>query len=120
MPTRPVSVSRLCLLLKLTDAINQLGEGFQNKAVEFQDILKMGRTQLQDAVPMTLGQEFHAFNVLLNEETKSILRTGELLLEVNLGATAIGTRLNTPDGYQQLAVQKLAEVSGLPVFRRKI
>jgi aspartate ammonia-lyase len=109
----------LCLLLKLTDAINQLGDGFQNKAVEFQDILKMGRTQLQDAVPMTLGQEFHAFNVLLNEEIKSILRTGELLLEVNLGATAIGTRLNTPDGYQQLAVQKLAEVSGLPVFRRK-
>ena len=53
---------------------------------------------------------------LLNEEIKSILRTGELLLEVNLGATAIGTRLNTPDGYQQLAVQKLAEVSGLPVI----
>ncbi len=54
----------------------------------------MGRTQLQDAVPMT-SAEFHAFNVLLNEETKSILRTAELLLEVNLGATAIGTRLNT-------------------------
>ena len=102
-------------ILKLIDAINQLGEGFQQKAVEFQDILKMGRTQLQDAVPMTLGQEFHAFNVLLNEETKCILRTAELLLEVNLGATAIGTRLNTPDGYQQLAVQKLAEVSNLPV-----
>ncbi len=76
-------------ILKLIDAIKQLGEGFQAKAEEFQDILKMGRTQLQDAVPMTLGQEFHAFNVLLNEETKSILRTAELLLEVNLGATAI-------------------------------
>ncbi|STS79556.1 Aspartate ammonia-lyase [Klebsiella pneumoniae] len=58
-------------ILKLIDAIKQLGEGFQAKAVEFQDILKMGRTQLQDAVPMTLGQEFHAFNVLLNEETKA-------------------------------------------------
>lgn len=102
-------------IVKLVDAINQLGDGFQRKAVEFQDILKMGRTQLQDAVPMTLGQEFHAFNVLLNEETKNLLRTSELLLEVNLGATAIGTRLNTPDGYQQLAVQKLAEVSNLPV-----
>ena len=102
-------------VVKLVDAINQLGDGFQRKAVEFQDILKMGRTQLQDAVPMTLGQEFHAFNVLLNEETKNLLRTSELLLEVNLGATAIGTRLNTPDGYQQLAVQKLAEVSNLPV-----
>ena len=74
----------------------------------------MGRTQLQDAVPMTLGQEFHAFNVLLKEETRNLIRTGELLLEVNLGATAIGTRLNTPEGYQQLAVEKLAEVSNLP------
>ncbi len=71
-------------VVKLVDAINQLGDGFQRKAVEFQDILKMGRTQLQDAVPMTLGQEFHAFNVLLNEETKNLLRTSELLLEVNL------------------------------------
>ena len=102
-------------ILKLLDAIAQLSEGFQRKAVEFENILKMGRTQLQDAVPMSLGQEFHAFNVLLNEETRSILRTAELLLEVNLGATAIGTRLNTPDGYQQLAVQRLAEVSNLPV-----
>ncbi|MBE8365593.1 aspartate ammonia-lyase, partial [Leptospira borgpetersenii serovar Balcanica] len=102
-------------IVKLVDAIKELGEGFQRKAVEFENILKMGRTQLQDAVPMTLGQEFHAFNVLLNEETKNLLRTAELLLEVNLGATAIGTRLNTPDGYQQLAVQKLAEVSNLPV-----
>ena len=102
-------------ILKLLDGISQLSEGFQRKAVEFENILKMGRTQLQDAVPMTLGQEFHAFNVLLNEETRSILRTAELLLEVNLGATAIGTRLNPPDGYQQLAVQRLAEVSNLPV-----
>lgn len=102
-------------ILKLVQAINQLTAGFQSKSVEFDDILKMGRTQLQDAVPMTLGQEFHAFTVLLNEETKNLLRTSALLLEVNLGATAIGTRLNTPDGYQQLAVEKLAEVSQLPV-----
>jgi aspartate ammonia-lyase len=53
------------------------------------------------------------------KKTKTLLRTSELLLEVNLGATAIGTRLNTPDGYQQLAVQKLAEVTNLPVFRQK-
>ena len=99
----------------LVDSMAYLRRAFERKAEEFSDVLKMGRTQLQDAVPMTLGQEFHAFNVLLNEETKSILRTAELLLEVNLGATAIGTRLNTPDGYQQLAVQKLAEVSNLPV-----
>lgn len=102
-------------ILKLLNAINQLGEGFQRKAVEFENILKMGRTQLQDAVPMILGQEFHAFNVLLNEETRNVMRTAELLLEVNLGATAIGTRLNTPDGYQHLAVQCLAKVSNLPL-----
>lgn len=64
---------------------------------------------------MTLGQEFNAFSVLLKEETRSILRTAELLLEVNLGATAIGTRLNTPEGYQPLAVKYLADVSQLPV-----
>ncbi len=100
-------------ILKLIDAINQLGEGFGRKSKEFEKILKMGRTQLQDAVPMTLGQEFRAFQVLLNEETKNLQRTAELLLEVNLGATAIGTALNTPEGYSQLAVQKLAEISGL-------
>ncbi|MCE1857326.1 aspartate ammonia-lyase, partial [Enterobacter hormaechei] len=80
----------------------------------FDDILKMGRTQLQDAVPMTLGQEFRAFSVLLKEEIKNITRTAELLLEVNLGATAIGTGLNTAPGYQKLVVEKLAEVTGLP------
>lgn len=73
----------------------------------------MGRTQLQDAVPMTLGQEFHAFSVLMKEEIKNLKRTAELLLEMNLGATAIGTGLNTAPGYQKLAVEKLAEVTGL-------
>ncbi len=102
-------------LLKLIDAINTLSEGFNRKAVEFSDILKMGRTQLQDAVPMTVGQEFKAFSVLLKEETKSILHTAQLLLEVNLGATAIGTRLNTPEGYQTLAVNYLAQITQLPV-----
>ncbi|TKI08495.1 aspartate ammonia-lyase [Martelella alba] len=101
-------------ILNLVEAVAMLGEGFERKAQEFAAILKMGRTQLQDAVPMTLGQEFHAFMVLLSEERKNLLRSAELLLEVNLGATAIGTRLNTPDGYQALAVQRLAEISGLP------
>ncbi len=101
-------------ILRLISAIDALSEGFETKANAFSSILKMGRTQLQDAVPMTLGQEFHAFTVLLREENKNLLRTGELLLEVNLGATAIGTRLNTPDGYQALAVEKLAQISGLP------
>ncbi|CDG16347.1 aspartate ammonia-lyase [Xenorhabdus doucetiae] len=101
-------------LMHLIDSIELLKEGFDRKGVEFDDILKMGRTQLQDAVPMTLGQEFRAFSVLLKEEIKNITRTAELLLEVNLGATAIGTGLNTAPGYQKLVVEKLAEVTGLP------
>ena len=103
---------------KLIDAINQLREGFDRKAKEFETILKMGRTQLQDAVPMTLGQEFHAFSVLLNEETRNLHRTAELL-EVNLGATAIGTALNTPEGYQPLAVQNWRKSAACRWCRRK-
>ena len=93
--------------------VGHLKQAFEQKAEEFKDILKMGRTQLQDAVPMTVGQEFAAFAVLLEEEERNLLRTAQLLLEVNLGATAIGTGVNTPDGYAHLAVAKLSEVSGL-------
>ncbi|MGY0219924.1 aspartate ammonia-lyase [Endozoicomonadaceae bacterium StTr2] len=94
--------------------LEYLIEAFDDKSAEFDDILKMGRTQLQDAVPMTLGQEFRAWAVTLKEEVKSIRRSQELLLEVNLGATAIGTGLNTPSGYSSVAVQKLADVTGKP------
>ncbi|MEG9480954.1 aspartate ammonia-lyase [Mannheimia sp. HC-2023] len=101
-------------IIKLVDKIVYLQTAFENKATEFADVLKMGRTQLQDAVPMTLGQEFKAFAVLLEEEVRNLKRTAELLLEVNLGATAIGTGLNTPEGYSELAVKYLEEVTGLP------
>ncbi|MCL6269169.1 aspartate ammonia-lyase [Sansalvadorimonas sp. 2012CJ34-2] len=87
------------------------------KSKEFADVLKMGRTQLQDAVPMTLGQEFRAYAVTLREELKNIHRCRELLLEVNLGATAIGTGINTPSEYSALAVRKLAEVTGQPYMQ---
>lgn len=101
------------VILKLINAISCLKEGFARKSREFCVILKMGRTQLQDAVPMTLGQEFKAFQVLMNEEIKNIKRTAKFLLEVNLGATAIGTKLNTPKNYQNKVLEKLREVSGL-------
>ncbi|MCE2572786.1 aspartate ammonia-lyase [Motilimonas eburnea] len=97
---------------KLLAAIAHLQQACDDKAKSFDDILKMGRTQLQDAVPMTLGQEFHAYAVTLNEEIKFIKRCQELLLEVNLGATAIGTGLNSPAGYSKLAIAKLAQVTG--------
>ena len=101
-------------IMQLISKVLYLQHGFENKADEFANILKMGRTQLQDAVPMTVGQEFKAFSVLLDEEVKNLKRTAELLLEVNLGATAIGTGLNTPEGYAPLAVKYLAEVTQLP------
>ena len=97
----------------LTEALETLRESFSNKSVEFKDIIKMGRTQLQDAVPMSLGQEFHAFATLIKEEIKILPRIKELILEVNLGATAIGTGINTPPGYSQLATEKLKLVTGL-------
>ena len=93
--------------------IQNLIHSLQGKAVEFQYVLKMGRTQLQDAVPMTLGQEFRAFATLLKEDLRLIERTRELLLEVNLGATAIGTGVNTPQGYAVEVVQALKELTGL-------
>ena len=98
---------------KLIDAIEYLKGAFELKSQEFNTILKMGRTQLQDAVPMTVGQEFHAWAVTINEEIKNLEYTSKLLLEVNLGATAIGTGLNAAPGYQGLAVKHLAEVTGL-------
>lgn len=97
---------------QLLAQVESLADAMEVKAQEFQDVLKMGRTQLQDAVPMTLGQEFHAFAVTLREELKSIKLIQELLLEVNLGATAIGTGLNTHEAYSKMAIAKLAEITG--------
>lgn len=101
-------------IMQLVSKVAYLQQGFIDKSKEFADILKMGRTQLQDAVPMTVGQEFYAFSVLLDEEIKNLARAAELLLEVNLGATAIGTGLNTPKGYPETVVKYLSEVTGLP------
>lgn len=99
----------------LVDELERLIESFASKGLQFHDVIKMGRTQLQDAVPMSLGKEFEAFSVLLDEEIPRLRNNSALLLEVNLGATAIGTGLNTPDGYQDTVVHCLREVTGLPI-----
>lgn len=99
----------------LFDAMRQLIASINVKVAEFSHVLKMGRTQLQDAVPMTLGQEFRAYSTLLKEDLKLIDRTRQLLLEVNMGATAIGTGVNTPKGYAVAAVADLSRVTGLPL-----
>lgn len=96
------------------ESLDSLALAFEKKGKEFHRVLKMGRTQLQDAVPMTLGQEFNAFATLLKEDSRLIRNVQKLILEVNLGATAIGTGINAPEGYAPLAVQKLAEVTGYP------
>ncbi len=92
-----------------------LRDGFEAKADEFKDILKIGRTQLQDAVPMTLGQEFLTYAVMIGEDESRLREARALIQEINLGATAIGTGINAPGGYSDRACQLLAEISGVPV-----
>lgn len=107
---------RLALLLSdetLISALDELATAFELKSTEFSDILKLGRTQLQDAVPMTLGQEFKAFAVTLREDIQRFTEMSCLLREVNLGGTAIGTGITADPRYAALAVAKLREVSGV-------
>ncbi|HEY1394281.1 MAG TPA: aspartate ammonia-lyase [Methylibium sp.] len=99
----------------LLEAMAELRGAFEAKAEEFKSILKIGRTQLQDAVPMTLGQEFLAFAIMIGEDEARLREARALIEEINLGATAIGTGINAPAGYAQRVVSKLAEVSGVPV-----
>lgn len=110
-----VHVSTIVALRELLDAMTVLQKSFAAKAVEFRDILKMGRTQLQDAVPMTLGQEFSSYAVMLEEDQSRLAEASLLVHEINLGATAIGTGLNTPAGYAEAARRHLAAIAGLPL-----
>ncbi|HMF05612.1 MAG TPA: aspartate ammonia-lyase [Methylocella sp.] len=99
----------------LLRALGELAYAFKAKAVEFADVLKIGRTQLQDAVPMTLGQEFDAFHTTLKEDIDRLREAAALFREVNLGATAIGTGITADPRYASLAVEELARVSGEPM-----
>jgi aspartate ammonia-lyase len=98
----------------LIEAMEVLRLSFAEKAAEFKDILKMGRTQLQDAVPMTLGQEFSAYAVMLEEDQQRLREAALLIQEINLGATAIGTGINAHPDYAALARKYLSEVTGIP------
>ncbi|MCI2958970.1 aspartate ammonia-lyase [Agromyces atrinae] len=104
----------LALSLKtLLEELELLRRSFNAKGEEFRDILKVGRTQLQDAVPMTLGQEFHGFATTLGEDHARLTETIWLLSEINLGATAIGTGITADPGYAAAAVRHLNEITGL-------
>jgi aspartate ammonia-lyase len=96
-------------------ALRELKLALAAKGAEFADVIKMGRTENQDAVPMTLGQEFSAYAVMISEGVRHLEHAGNELLETNMGATAIGTGLNSPAGYAPLCTKKLAEFSGAPV-----
>ncbi len=101
------------LIYKLKDSLRYLRDTFEQKAIEFKDVLKMGRTQLQDAVPMTLGQEFKTYAVMIDDDIFRLRETQALLKEVNLGATAIGTGINTKPAYQRKVINNLREVTGV-------
>lgn len=106
---------KLALIFEIKEllaAMHHLEKAFSKKAVEFRDVIKMGRTQLQDAVPMTLGQEFAAFSRMIMEDTQRLSDVLPLLREINLGGTAIGTGLNAPAGYPQKACAWLAKLTG--------
>jgi aspartate ammonia-lyase len=108
-------VALLLIIPELMKAMQSLSQAFRDKAGEFKDILKMGRTQLQDAVPMSLGQEFGAFATTISEDVERLKVVSGLFHEINLGATAIGTGINAPPGYAPVAVDYLRKLTGLPL-----
>ena len=99
----------------LMDALEDLAAAFAAKAHEFMPVIKMGRTQLQDAVPMTLGQEFQAYEIMVREDIARIAEARQLILEINMGATAIGTGITAHPEYAARVCAALREVTGIPV-----
>lgn len=107
---------RIALINKLTaysQSLKALADAFLEKGEEFKQVLKMGRTQLQDAVPMSMGDEFKAFATNIREELSRIEDSKRLISEINMGATAIGTGVNAPEGYAALVTRHLCTVTGL-------
>ena len=110
------SALRIALILELRElmeAMEHLRKAFARKGEEFADVLKMGRTQLQDAVPMTLGQEFTAWSVTIGEDVQRVDEAEDLVYEINMGATAIGTGLNCHPDYTRTVTEKLVELTTL-------
>lgn len=100
---------------KLVAVLKELIGSFRAKAIEFAHVIKMGRTQLQDAVPMTLGQAFEAYSVMLEEEIARLNQNVELFLEVNMGGTAIGTGINADPRYSGIVIEHLGKITGKPI-----
>ena len=112
-----VRVTLITKIRQLIDAMDYLKKAFEKKAEEFKDIIKMGRTQLQDAVPMTLGQEFAVYAVMIGEDMMRLQETKDLVREINMGATAIGTGLNAHPEYADLVTAKLSSLLGIELIK---
>ena len=108
-----IKLAMMYSLRSMLDELRALRDVFHTKGDEFAHILKIGRTQLQDAVPLTLGQEFHGWATTVTEDIQRITDTLPLLSEINLGATAIGTGINTDPRYAAAVRRHLAEITGL-------
>jgi len=110
---------RIALLKRLEaykDALKSLSDSFRRKGEEFKNVLKMGRTQLQDAVPMSLGSEFNGWANTIAEELGRVDSAKNLIREINMGATAIGTRVNAPEEYPDLVTKYLVKLTGSPLY----
>jgi aspartate ammonia-lyase len=105
------------MLDDLMSAMRYLQDALALKGKEFADVIKMGRTQLQDAVPMTLGQEFEAYAIMVGEDIQRVREAQALIHEINMGATAIGTGLNAHPNYARIVTEKLRELTGIPVVK---
>lgn len=110
-----IHIATLQLIGKLLDTMKYMQGVFKSKAKEFDHVIKMGRTHLQDAVPVRLGQEFEAYSRVLERDMKRIEQSRQHLYEVNMGATAVGTGLNADPRYIENVVKHLADISGLPL-----
>lgn len=111
-----VRIALLRLNKKLILELESLCEALQKKSEEFDDVIKMGRTHLQDAVPIRLGQEFKAYSKAINRDVKRVNSASEDLYEVNIGATAVGTCLNTESKYIENVIKYLNDYTGLKLF----
>lgn len=109
-----IRIATLYNLQDLEESLKHLVAALHEKAVAFSEIIKIGRTQLQDAVPMTLGQEFEAYALSLEEDLREITQVYPLLYEINLGATAIGTGINSDERYPAIVAGELAKLTGFP------
>ncbi|MGA9211642.1 aspartate ammonia-lyase [Kaistella sp.] len=110
-----LKMALLSMNIELVEKLKNIVEAFREKGKEFAPVIKMGRTQLQDAVPMSLGQEFEAYAATLEEDISKLNTNANLFVEVNMGATAIGTGLNAPVGYANLCAKNLSQLTGFQV-----